>query len=98
QLAVPGDETTLDVLATSRGAGYGGPGAPAYSRLLKEKEFFGKPKSPEFVGDAAESWELSPDGRQMTLKLRGDVKFDPRPPVNGRVLDADDVVFSWNKL
>lgn len=98
QVSVNGDETTLDALASSRGAGFGGPGLPAYSRILGEKESIGRPKTSEIIGDAAESWELSPDNLKLTVKLKPNVKFDPRPPTNGRVVDADDVVFSLNKF
>jgi ABC-type transport system substrate-binding protein len=69
----------------------------AYSRILAEKESFGPPKSPTIVGDLAESWELSNGGLTLTAKLRRDAKFDPRPPTNGRGVDADDVVYSLNK-
>lgn len=68
-----------------------------YSQPLKFK--FGTIDSPpngSFTGDAAESWELSGDGLQITFKLRQNVKLDPRPPTNGRLLDADDWVYSWN--
>jgi len=46
----------------------------------------------------AESWEWSPDRLQITMKLRSDVRFHPLPPVNGRTLDVDDVLFSWARL
>ena len=49
-------------------------------------------------GDAAQSWELSPDKLTLTLKLDPGAGFPPIPPVNGRVLDSDDVMFSWNRL
>ena len=48
--------------------------------------------------DAATDWEVQPDGLSVILKLRPNMKFDPRPPTNGRVMDADDVVFSWNRF
>ena len=48
-------------------------------------------------GEGAESWELSPDKLTLTFKLRKDMKFDRRPPTNNRVMDAEDVVWSWNK-
>jgi peptide/nickel transport system substrate-binding protein len=38
----------------------------------------------------AESWNLSPDGRVYTLKLRRGVRFS-----DGQPFDADDVVFSF---
>ncbi len=95
---VQNDEATMDPLASSRGAGFGGPSVGAFSRILKEKDSVGWPKAPSLVGDLAESWELSNGGLQLTVKLRQDAKFDPRAPTNSRVVDADDVVFSLNKL
>jgi ABC-type transport system substrate-binding protein len=40
---------------------------------------------------------MSPDGLQMTLKLRPNHKFDPRPPTNGRAMNAADVKYSWDR-
>jgi ABC-type transport system substrate-binding protein len=50
------------------------------------------------VPDASESFEVSPDGLTITFKLRQDMKFDPRPPTNGRAVTTQDVEFSWNRL
>lgn len=41
----------------------------------------------------AESWELSPDARVLTLRLRRNVVFHTGTP-----LTADDVVFSWEQM
>ena len=46
----------------------------------------------------AESWEVTPDRLQYTFRLQPEGKLDPRPPTNGRLLDADDVVFAWNRF
>lgn len=43
----------------------------------------------------AESFE-QPDATTMVFKLRKGVKFHNLPPVNGRELKAEDVVYSWN--
>jgi hypothetical protein len=40
-----------------------------------------------------ESWEFTPDQLQLTLKMHPG-HFAPLPPVNGRAVDAQDVVFS----
>ncbi len=47
--------------------------------------------------DLAESWEISEDGLTVTFHLRKGVKWQNIPPVNGRELVADDVVFSYNR-
>jgi peptide/nickel transport system substrate-binding protein len=59
---------------------------------------FSPPTEDIIEGDVAESWEYSPDRLQVTIKLRPNVKFHNLPPVNGRVLDVDDVIFSWNRF
>lgn len=41
----------------------------------------------------AESWEIAPDGLSWTFKLRQNVKFH-----NGRVMTADDVKFSIDRV
>jgi len=43
-------------------------------------------------GDLAESWEVSEDGLEYTIKLREGVTFH-----NGDAFDADDVVFTFNR-
>ncbi len=52
----------------------------------------------EVDGDLAESWELSPDKLQITFKLRPGTKWHPVAPVNGRAVDIDDVIFSWERF
>ena len=71
----------------------------AYSRLFQWKPgVLENPVGGAFVPDAAESFEVSPDGLTLTFKLRQDMKFDPRPPTNGRAVTTEDVEFSWNRL
>ena len=49
-------------------------------------------------GDLAETWELSPDKLTLTMKIRQDAGTPPtQAPVNGRKLDAQDVVYSWKR-
>lgn len=50
------------------------------------------------VGDAVESWEIASDGLTVTFKLHPNLKFDPRPPTEGRTVQASDVVYSWNRF
>jgi ABC-type transport system substrate-binding protein len=71
----------------------------AYPRMLKWKAV----KFPEFAdgsveGELAESHEVSGDKLQVTFKLRQGLKWDNRAPTNSRVIDAQDVVFSWEKF
>jgi ABC-type transport system substrate-binding protein len=68
-----------------------------YGTLLNEKP--GHLEQPQFelYGDIAESWETSPDRLQITLKIKPSVKWHNKPPVNGRTVDVDDVLFSWDR-
>jgi ABC-type transport system substrate-binding protein len=71
----------------------------AYSRFFQWKPGVGEnPVGGEFVPDAAESYEQSPDGLTLTFKLNPNVKFDPRPPTNGRTMTTEDVKFSWDRF
>jgi ABC-type transport system substrate-binding protein len=68
----------------------------AYSRLAK----FTRVKYPNrpdggVEGDAATGWETSGDGLTTTIKLRPNMKMDPRPPTNSRNLTSADVLYSW---
>jgi peptide/nickel transport system substrate-binding protein len=47
-------------------------------------------------GALAESWEIS-DKDAITLHIRKGVYWHDKPPVNGREVTADDVVFSLNR-
>jgi ABC-type transport system substrate-binding protein len=51
----------------------------------------------DLVPDLAQSWEVSPDGITITMKLRSGAKWHNKAPVNGRIADSSDVVFSWNR-
>lgn len=42
------------------------------------------------IGGLAESYEVSSDASVYTLKLRPNVYFHNKPPVNGRAMDIDD--------
>jgi peptide/nickel transport system substrate-binding protein len=69
------------------------------TRLVTLKQgHFAPAHDNEIAPDIAESWEWSPDGMQITMKIRQGVKFHNLPPVNGRVLDVDDVAFSWKRF
>ena len=73
----------------------------AYNRLLK----FAPGVYPDVAPgtqepEMAESWELSPDKLSLTMKIRrGDgVKWDDREPTNGREMDMEDILYSYNKF
>src|SRR6266581_1661827 len=67
-----------------------------HSRLLKHKAGPGvQPGTFAIEGDLAESW-TQPNETTYIFKLRKGVRWQNKPPVNGRELTADDVVFSVN--
>ena len=68
-----------------------------YSTLFVEKP--GKFGPAEYVlqGDLAQSWEVAPDGLQVTIKLRDAAKWHNKPPVNGRAVDSADVIAALNR-
>jgi ABC-type transport system substrate-binding protein len=70
----------------------------AYEALVRNKPGIGEPSTfTESLPELATSWEISPDGLQYTFKIRQGVKFHNKPPINGRVLDAEDVSITWEK-
>ncbi len=73
----------------------------AYQRIVQAHKVFNRVKGEKLDGSvepyAADSWEYSADGLQVTFHLRPDNGLDPRPPTNGRPLDAKDVVFSFER-
>lgn len=48
------------------------------------------------TGALAESWE-QPDPETTIINVRQGVRFHNKPPVNGRQLVADDIVYSWGR-
>ena len=68
-----------------------------HGMLLREKPGHLKIADGTIEGDLAESWEFSPDGMQITMKLRQGVKWHNKPPVNARTVDVQDVLFSWTR-
>jgi peptide/nickel transport system substrate-binding protein len=52
---------------------------------------------PEMIWDLAESMEM-PDDLTYIFKMRQGVHFQDLPPVNGREVTADDVVYSLNRI
>jgi len=69
-----------------------------HSRLLKHKAGPAiQPGSFPLEGDLAESWSQADDTTYI-FKLRRGVRFHPKPPVNGRELTAEDVVYSVERF
>ena len=91
-----GDPPSLDVVQAT--VSWNPFGFGVYNSLVQPTPGYLKPTGEDIMPDLAESWETSPDGLQITLKLRQGVKFHNKPPVNGRALGMDDVVFSWERF
>jgi peptide/nickel transport system substrate-binding protein len=94
--AVAGDPTSLDPYASGSFTAKT-LAAHVYSRLLKLNTGEGlDPFDQGPVPDAAVSVETS-DGQHLTIKLREGIKFHDIPPVNGRELTSEDVLFSFTR-
>ncbi|HEX5139510.1 MAG TPA: ABC transporter substrate-binding protein [Dehalococcoidia bacterium] len=69
-----------------------------YNKLLRTKPGVLQPSDGSTEADLADKWEFSPDNLTLTLKIRQDAGTPPNDSVlKGRKLDADDVLFSWNR-
>jgi peptide/nickel transport system substrate-binding protein len=69
-----------------------------HSRLLKYRAGPSvAPGSFQVEGDLAESWS-QPNELTYVFKLRTGVRFHAKPPVNGREVTADDVVYSIERF
>jgi len=55
--------------------------------LLRDPETF------ELKPATFESWQVSQDGKEITLKVRQGMKFHNKPPINGREVEAKDLVY-----
>lgn len=67
-----------------------------YNQLTRLKmEFDADLDKAEPQGELAEKWE-QPDATTLTFKLRQGVKFQDIAPVNGRVLNAEDVKYTFD--
>ncbi|MBI1736857.1 MAG: ABC transporter substrate-binding protein [Candidatus Rokubacteria bacterium] len=69
-----------------------------HSRLVKHKA--GPNVTPgtfPIEGDLAESWS-QPNELTYVFKLRNGAKWQPKPPVNGREITAEDVVYSVERF
>jgi peptide/nickel transport system substrate-binding protein len=69
-----------------------------YSSLVHNKMGYKEPSSfTEVEPEMATSWEFSPDRTTLTFKLREGVKWQNRPPVNGRAFDSSDVIANYKR-
>jgi len=69
-----------------------------HSRLVKHKAGPGlQPGLFSVEGDLAESW-TQPNENTYVFKLRRGVRWHNKPPVNGRELDAEDVVYTLDRF
>jgi peptide/nickel transport system substrate-binding protein len=74
------------------------PNTFTHSRLLKHRAGPGvAPGTFPIEGDLAESWTQSSE-TSYVFKLRRGVRWHPKPPVNGREMTADDVVYSVTRF
>jgi peptide/nickel transport system substrate-binding protein len=91
------DVPTLSV-ATGGSSPHNAVGPLVYSSMLQTKPGILKPSENEIAPDLFESWEWSPDGLTITMKMLQGVKWHNKAPVNGRPLDIDDVMQTWNRF
>src|SRR5215468_1450116 len=69
-----------------------------YSRLLRHKVGTGvAPGTFAIEPDLAERWE-EPDDTSYVFYLRRGVRWQAKPPVNGRELTAEDVKFTFDRF
>jgi ABC-type transport system substrate-binding protein len=93
------DITHFDALASNSASTVGLGSIFAYTRLLKFKPgLYPNVADGGVEGEMAESYEVAPDRLTITMKLRQGQKWDARAPTNGRVMDMDDVLFSYRKF
>lgn len=71
----------------------------SYSRLMRFKTQLGELSQDQwYVAEPEVAANVeNPDPTTYIFTLRDDVKFHNVPPVNGRLLNADDVVYSFNR-
>ncbi len=71
--------------------------AEVYARLFRRAPGYLTSQPVDYIGDLADSWEFSPDKLQLTVKLKQG-HWHNLPPVNGRAVEASDVVYTWGRL
>jgi peptide/nickel transport system substrate-binding protein len=91
-----GDPPSLDVIQAT--VSWNPFGFSVYNTLVAPAPGYLKPAGEDLLPDIAESWETSPDGMTITLKIRQNVKWHNKAPVNGRAMTMDDLVYSWDRM
>jgi len=71
-------------------------GTAAYPTLIGYKQGYKVPADGTLEPNLAVSWE-QPEPTKVVVKLRPNAVWDERSPTNKRPVDAEDVLFSWNK-
>jgi ABC-type transport system substrate-binding protein len=75
-----------------------GPAPAFFSTVVRIADGYLQDPDGEIEGDVLESWEISADKLTITAKVSPGAHFAPLAPVNGRAVDAADVVYSWNRF
>lgn len=65
--------------------------------IVNDRLFYANGWTGKLTPDLIESFEIEPKGLAIVLKLRPGIKTHNKPPVNGRVLNAEDVAYSINR-
>jgi ABC-type transport system substrate-binding protein len=68
-----------------------------YSQLLRTRPGHMQNTGGDIDPELLESWEISPDKLTMTGRLTQGTAFSPIKPVDGRAVDLQDVLFSWER-
>lgn len=89
-----GSPQTFNPQVSNSGVTLDASSRPLYDRLLEVN-----PNTLALEGGLATRWQVSEDGLSYTLTLRQGVTFHHTPWFNpSRPLNADDVVFTWQRL
>ena len=68
-----------------------------YDTLWKRKGGHLEATKGELTGSILESWEIAPDKLSITGKVTPKAHFVPDAPLNGRVVDANDIAYTWER-
>ncbi|HEV7661887.1 MAG TPA: ABC transporter substrate-binding protein, partial [Chloroflexota bacterium] len=84
--------SSIDFFDPTRPTGAGDPAPQVYQGLFETRGC--RYGDTVMVPVLAKSYEISPDGLTYTIKLRDNVKWHNKPPVNGRPFTSADVAWS----